>query len=294
MRHPLLLICQGLLALAGAAANAQPLQVQGEGACPAVDVVVARLRAMLRAREVVAGPRADALVVRHWDSGARYGVEVGPTRRELEDPARLCEDRARAVALIVALAVEPPTVAAATRPPPAPPRRWLVTLDIASILDAAPAAGGQSDHFAFGGTLRVALGIPIIRAVLGVSALSPTTLDLGTARARILRVPLDVGVRLANTWTRAELSGDLGLAATVLSATGEALVPSRTETRLELGVRTALRLAFPLGGRWAPFVAVQALVAPSPFSIEATPVGSIGATPRVYVAGLLGAAVRLD
>lgn len=302
-----LALCASASACPAALAQARrPVLIAGEGDCPSPAHVAQILKAMLPLREVAVGsaPGGDAVIVSVWDREQRYGVRVDGTTRDLSDERRRCEDRARAIALIVALAVEPPSVALpearpppppppTAPPPPSPPGSWRFALEIGALFDAAPGVENQSDVFSFGASLRAAFGGRHVQGVAAVAALTPTTLDLGSARARLLRFPLDIGVRLAGDWGRFELSGELGIAATVLSVSGQDLAPSRDATRLELGVRAAGMIAYRLGERWGPFLAVQAIFAPSPISLEASPQGALGTTPRLHVAGVLGATVRL-
>src|SRR5438128_107519 len=100
------------------AATGAPVSVVvgGAGACPQREAVVRALAVLLPEMHVAADDRAaaqagTAIAVGVSDEGQRYRVRVGETDRVLSDPARRCDDRARAAAVVIALVVNPPAAA---------------------------------------------------------------------------------------------------------------------------------------------------------------------------------------
>jgi len=89
------------------AAGAQEiaLTVVGEVTCPSREAIVDALLRLAPAARVGAALDHPDLAVTVLDLGDRYRVDTDVTK-VLEDPARRCDERARATALIVALAID--------------------------------------------------------------------------------------------------------------------------------------------------------------------------------------------
>src|SRR5262245_2671908 len=82
------------------------LVVRGE--CPDEAAVRAALSGVLPATRLDPPPAsAGAATVEISDLGARYRVTVGAETRHLDDPLRDCGERARALAVVVAMALDP-------------------------------------------------------------------------------------------------------------------------------------------------------------------------------------------
>ena len=129
---------------------------------------------------------------------------------------------------------------------------------------------------------------------LGIMASSPATLDLGVARARVTRVPIDLSLRALWRRGRFELAGDLGVAATVHVVQGIGLAMASPKTTVELGMRSAAQLNVWANARFAPFVAIDASIAPRPGTLSVDPVGKVGQLPWLWLGAMLGATARLD
>jgi hypothetical protein len=100
--------------LAPCAANAERrLAVVASGSCPARASVISALgQAMPDATFVDGTDDAESVVVIS-DGGPSYRALVGGVVRTLVDPASQCEERARKVAIVAVLALDPPRVASA-------------------------------------------------------------------------------------------------------------------------------------------------------------------------------------
>src|SRR5437773_2268165 len=95
---------------------------------------------------------------------------------------------AGALLVLAALVLAPPSF-----PGPAPPRRrWRAGLEAAGLVDAGFGAG-----VAGGAGVRLEAGSRHLRGIVGLAALSPVAVAVGPARADLIRVPLDLGIRFA-------------------------------------------------------------------------------------------------
>src|SRR5438067_1087137 len=116
-----------LLPDAGVAQARETVRISGPSECPPAADVARELRSILPRMRVVVAPNGPS-EVRISDERSRYRIAVAGSERELVDEGRRCEDRARAAAVVVALALEPPAV---------PRDAWRVDLDVGGIVDAA-------------------------------------------------------------------------------------------------------------------------------------------------------------
>jgi len=294
-------------AFAASARAASPVRLTGDAKCPAPASVARALRALSPTLDVAIGDDGapGALRVRLWDDGVRYGAELGGEARFFADVKRRCEERARTLALIVALAADPPSVAVPVRKPApespvvAPPLAWRFALEVGAALDATPGATAGSDRVTFGGAARFLFGKGRWSGSVGALALAPAALDFPRARARTTAVPLDASLRFHLRFARFELSPEAGLAVRLVSVAGEGAVDSRSGLRAELGLRAALTLSFPIVNRFGLFLAGSVLYVPSPAELQAVfppapAPGAVGSLPSFHVGAVFGVTVRLD
>jgi len=319
-------------------ASASPrFHIRGRASCPA-PAALARALADLLPAEPAVGADANAVDVEVQDLGTRYRVVVGGRTRELFDPARRCDERVRAAAVVIALAIELPSAAdrepaaapdpaATPAPPPAQPAAletavaqssdrepapgleaapvrapsafaaapvaaplWhQVAIDLGAVIDVAPDATGGS-LVSEGLALHLTVGRPGLGLLVGATVLAPTTIDLGVSHVRMMRVPLDVGLRLSGRRARAEGALDLGLRASVLALAGR----GTEDTRLDLGGRAAVLARLWLGRWLAPFAAAELSFSPRSYQLVVDGVGTAGSTPRIWLGLRLGISARLD
>jgi hypothetical protein len=276
-------------------ARALPSQVSigGDGSCPAPSAVVADLESLY-------GPPDDRapslhLVVR--DLGDRFRVEGAGPPRELADAARDCAERARAAAAIALLILRPPVVAL---PQPAhtesrsPAPALRVELEGAGVVAGAPRADGTRAVFAGGGALRLSLLWRTVGLSLGAEALSPATLQIAMVGIRAWRAPFDLSLRgRLPLGKRLDATADLGLFLGVLHARGADLPTLASGTRLEPGLRAAVALRAWVVPRLALVFGFESEIAFQTTPLAVAPVGVVATTPRVWLAGTLGLAVRL-
>ena len=246
---------------------------------------------------------AGAIPVEVVDLGARYRVTVASAERQFLDSARRCEERAEAAAVFVSLTLDPPEeedddsgppAAIAAQPPSAPssstvsqahevPSAPFVHLEAAAIFVAAPPAA-QTALYSGGGSLRLAAGRRFIGAELGVTALAPSTIDLGggPGTVRLLRLPIDAGVRLQKGWANADVVADLGLALTVVWVEGLDLPRNRDDATLDAGVRAAVGARWHAGRRLWPMLLVEAVVHSGSFLLKVDGV-TVSEAPRWWL-----------
>jgi hypothetical protein len=278
------------------------------GQCPSRDAVLAALVPALT-KDARVTDRVPLLVV---DLGDRFQVAAGGQTRQYDDDGRDCVERARIAAVYIALALNPPMFQAPPPPPPppsppiverpapaAPPAadtgasRW-GRLGIAARVDGAAAgAPSSSTAIAAGGELRGAFGWRGLGVAASAGILSSTTNSFASVPVSERRFPCSIALtahhRLA---TSLEIAGDLGVALVPFTLAGEGLQTSDASTRLDVGARLAVALAFPsLAGVAAPFVGLHAELYPRAYVVNVSPSGDIGETSRLWVGASAGVSV---
>jgi hypothetical protein len=234
----------------------------------------------------------------------------GP-RRVVGDRARHCAERARAAAVFVVLALEPPRLG--SEPPPAPPavaqreddepnpllaraatgpaKAVTLALEAGGVAAVTPASGGLA---AGGGALRVLAGGGRFGGSAGVAGLSPVSLDLAPGRVRLVRVPLDLAGYAVVRGARIDLRGEAGMVLAALHIAGEGYAPNLSATRLEVGLRGAVIGRWWLGRRHALWAGLDVTGTPRPydFTVAGRPIR--GSSPALWLRLAAGLAVRLD
>jgi hypothetical protein len=290
--------------------------VEAVGACPGSDAVRAALRPIIVSGQAAPGQASQGQLeppllrstARVSDLGERFEVTVVGQTGLFVDARRDCAERARVAAVFIALAVNPPTVAARpgdttaaspgaapvpaiTSPPEpsGPPGRWLAVA-LAARVDGS--TGGDSTMLDVGGgpELRVAAGRGAFGLAAGAGLLTPTHSAFGTVRVREQRIPLSLSVT-ASRALRARLAAaaDVGVALVPFTLRGEGLGATATATRLDVGARVALALRGPpLWGRVAPLADVHAEWFPRTYTLAVDPLGRIGASSHLWLGAALG------
>jgi hypothetical protein len=276
----------------------------GPSLCPRPDAVWAelgtlvprdRLDARLRA---VAG--AGAPVVQIFDLGVPYRIVAAGRVREYRDETRDCAYRARIAAVFVALAIDPAELSMEPPPPPRAPPAPTAPLPVAAQRPAArlelattgQVGIGSGEVSALGGlALRGAFGRGHLALVAGTAVLAPSDFTLGGVRLRQWRLPVDVGLRAQLDGPRLQPYGEIGLGLALLSERALSLADSNGGTSLEIGARLTGGLRLATRGRWAPFIAIDGELVPSPPQLFALPRGVLGHTPSVWVGAAIGASL---
>lgn len=280
--------------------------IGGPSTCPLPEAVWAELgtlvpRDRLSARlHAVAGKPGP--VVQIIDLGVPYRVIAAGRVREYRDETRDCAYRARIAAVFVALAIDPAEISmgepapphSAPTPAPAPPATGPHAGTILELGATGDLGFGSGNRAAEAGVaLRLTVGRRRFGPVAGAMALAPSDTTLGGVRLRQWRLPVDVGVRAQLAGQRFEPYGELSLCAALLSERALDLASPQSGTSLELGLRASVGSRLATHARFAPFVALQVELVPSPPQVFALPEGVVGHTPRVWIGATIGASLGL-
>jgi hypothetical protein len=275
------------------AAAATPVPVAVTGACPSAEAVTAALGSAL-GNEVTTGV-AD--VPRVSDQGDRFSVAVRGQTRQFVDAGRDCDERARAAAVFIALALNPPVVPAPPAPvvrdgaaqqvvaPAAPaaastPARW-IDVAAAARLDGGTASATSA---AIGFEARAAVGWRWLGVAATAGVLAPTDSRLSSVTVRQQRFPLSVAVTAQHAiGPRLAVAGAVGAALVPLTLRGEGLDGGSQVTRLDAGARLAVELRIRATPRLAPFVDVHAEIFPRAYQLDVDPFGTVGSTGRLWM-----------
>jgi len=284
---PLLL---GLLAAA-----APPVAVTGD--CPGAEAVTAALRSALGSDAAVGvseSPRVS-------DLGDRFSVAAAGQVQQYADPARDCDERARAAAVFIALALNPPlappgpapappdATLRAVAPPPPPPvsARWL-DLAVAARADGGP---GQAVGPAIGAEIHAAAGWRWFGVAATAGVLAPSDGTYASVTVHQQRFPLSLALTARrNLSERLALAGAVGAALVPLTLRATALEGGPSQTRLDAGIRFAVELRFRATQRLVPFVDLHAELFPRAYELQVDPLGIIGSTGRFWIGVSAGVA----
>jgi hypothetical protein len=282
-----------ILLLGLIAAVSPPLPVAVTGDCPSAAAVTAALGAALGS-EAKAGA-AD--VPRVTDQGDRFSVAALGQSRQYADPARDCDERARAAAVFIALVLNPPASpapgvqdgavpqAAVVAPPPAPASERWIDLAAAARVDGGPPETSAT----FGVEARTAAGWRWLGLVATAGVLAPTESRFSSVTVRQQRFPLSVAITARREVSpRLAVAGAVGAALVPLTLRGEALDGASQAMRLDAGIRLAVELRIRATQRLAPFVDVHAEVFPRAYQLDVDPLGTVGSTGRLWVGTSIG------
>lgn len=238
----------------------------------------------------------DGMQAKILDEGEAIRVQVATEERVLRDPERSCSERARAVAVFIALVLDPPVLSfgePVVRPvgPPAPaprPRDGApLTLELGPLLEMAPLSDAAQVPIAGGFGARLAWGRGLGLA-FGAALLLPTRMKLPEANARLVWIPFDVSVRASSYFGPIKLGAELGPELALLFASGESVNNPRTSTRLEVGARAAGSLTWDMSSHLGAFLTVFSIWRPQPYEFRVNPDLESGTTPPLWLGASLG------
>jgi hypothetical protein len=299
------LVCFTLASAPWAAAAAPPdvLHLSSASSCPNVADVERELGPLLPRTRVETGKgdeTEDAVQASISDDGEAIRVRVASEERVLRDPRRSCGERARAVAVFIALVLDPPVLSfgdPAPRPPPPPPppppapaptrESAPLRLELGPVLEMAPVSDSRNVPVAGGFGARLAWGESWALAV-GAALLLPTRLQLPEADARVVWLPLDIALRGATRTGPVRLSAELGPELAILFASGEGVNNPRTSARLEVGARLAGSLGWDMSSHLGAFMTVFSVWRPRPYDFRVNPELDSGTTPPLWLGASLG------
>jgi hypothetical protein len=282
------------------AAASSPVPVAVTGGCPSAEAVTAALGSAL-GNDATTGA-AD--VPRVSDQGDRFSVAVRGQIRQFVDAARDCDERARAAAVFIALALNPPVLPPAPAPGvrdgtaqqifvpvPAvrpPVSQWWIDLGAGARLDGGSASATSA---AIGFEVGAAVGWRWLGVAATAGVLAPSESKFSSVTVRQQRFPFSLALTAQRGISpRLAVAGAVGAALVPLTLRGEGLAGGSQATRLDGGVRLAVALRIRATPRLAPFVGMHAEIFPRPYQLDVDPYGTVGSTGRLWVgvsAGLL-------
>jgi hypothetical protein len=281
--------------------------IGGNSLCPTTDATWQELLTLVPREHLESRLGASEGPIQLEDLGGKFRISVLHRTREYREEARDCAHRARMASIFAALIIDPaallevapcehppcsasipasPVPAPAPKPPalPSPP---ILRLDLGPILMMGVSAEESSWHW--GGSLRISLGRGSAVPVLGTAVVAPADTTVGGVRLRQWRLPVDLGIRLVQRGSWADLYGEVGLVLALLSERALDLAASNSRTALELGGRVGLGIRLKPERGLAPFVALQAELVPDPPSVFELPRGDAGRTPGYWMGASMGA-----
>ena len=293
----------GLVPRIAEGAPPEVLRLTSSSGCPSAADVRSELGPLLPRTHVdltgKAAREGDWVRATISDEGDSIRVQVADEARVLQDPQRSCSERARAVAVFIALVLDPPVLSFGeptprpTPPPavPAPPstskKGAPLTLELGPLLEMAPVSDAAHTPVAGGFGGRLAWGHGVSLAV-GAALLLPTRLQLPEADARLVWLPFDVSARFSRHFGAVRLGAELGPELALLFASGESVNNPRTSTRLELGARLAGSLTWDMSSHLGAFLTLFSVWRPQPYEFRVAPELESGTTPPLWLGASLG------
>jgi len=235
------------------------------------------------------------------DGSASYRAMVGGVMRTLLDATANCEERARKVAIVVALSVQPPAIAspepsAATPVGPAgsPPRPATASR---SEITARLEAGGLAEYgwrhgtarWASSSPARLAIGRDNLSIVIGSALVSWSVFE---QTVLVQRIPIDLAGRLRYRLGPVAAAVDLGPSVVVQRTRG--IDKHHRSVRLEADLRLSARLELWVRPSYGVFTAVTGTYVPRPasaFLSDASP--EYPGMPTRWLAGSAGLMIEI-
>ena len=243
--------------------------------------------------------RADAGHASVSDLGERYVVEINGLRRELDDAARDCEERARVATVYIALNLRdtPPPAPAPVAPPPAPPPPppppradpWHVGLQVFGEADYAP----QIDRAAPGAGAGVFVDYDAWRFDASLGVLAATDIALAQRASlqgsvALIRVPLVLSANVSARLGALRLGPTLGAELDLLHMRGRDVLRPQSELRLNPGALAALDAHLSMAAGLGLWLRLGASAFPRAYDLTVDPLGTLGQTPRWWLHARLG------
>ena len=296
-RRALLLTSQVLVGLTAAsvarASESSPLNLAVSSQCPSRELTESQLAPLLgeRAPELDTSARIEIS-----DRGDSYRIRVGAAEREVNDPQRDCEERAKVSAVFIALnlparAAEPPQAPQRPSPQPAPPAiqpsQTQVVLQLLGSFEHAPELSGTGKGLYVGASLR--RGRVDLTLNGGIFApLSVASTERETAAYELWRFPtsLTLGLRTNGRWLSLAIAG--GLAFDVLRFRGVDLPNPDSGLRVNPGFILALPLRLHASRDVAAVLMPTLAFFPRTYIVRLEPTRQLDESPRFWVGARIG------
>ena len=231
------------------------------------------------------------------DGDEHYAVEIDGLRRELDDPARNCVERARIAAVFIALNLRPasaaPVVTEVAPEPPAPlpdePERARLGLQLfgeaaysGEIGGAAPGAG--AGVWLAHGSLHFAVSVAMLAAT-EVGLASTGGID---GSVELARFPLTLSASYLWRAGPFELGPALGLSADFVRLRGVGVPRPQTELRFSPGALAAAEVHLRLTSALLGVLRAGLTAFPRAYALRVEPAGQLARTPRLWLSASLG------
>jgi hypothetical protein len=294
----LLLILQILSGLTAAnvarASDPPPLNLTVSSECPSRELIETEL-APLRGE----GPSAldTSARIEIIDSGENYRISVGAAEREVNDPRRDCQERAKVSAVFIALnlparATEPPPPAA-PRPPPQPqppaarPSPTQIVLQLLGAVEHAP----ELSVTAKGGFIGVSLRRGRFDLTLNSGIFAPLRVvgaDGAAATYELWRFPSSLTLGFDSSGRVLSLGVAGGLAFDVLHFSGLDLPNPDSGLRVNPGFLLALPFRLYASRQLAAVLMPTLALFPRTYLVRLEPTRQLGESPRFWFGARIG------
>jgi hypothetical protein len=277
------------------------LGLDASSACPDRALIRSELVPLLRGYELSEhNEAAPDFVARVEDLGESYTVSIGDASRTVTDPRRQCLERARVVAVFVALNLPPPetstpatsAVARVAHPPPqvvGAPRASTMALDLRPFVqaEAATGAGVASSGIGVGASMRLR-GTAV--TLLGGATTSTTPYQPAgqPPSFELHRVPFALLLGRQAGLGMLDLGVEAGAALDVLRFRGQAVPNPSAAWRVNPGVRVNAVLRARASGRLAAEVMPTLSWFPRTYVVGVEPGRVLAETPRWWLGVSLG------
>lgn len=300
-RRALLLISQILPGLTAAsvarASESPPLNLAVSSQCPSRELIESQLAPLLGER--ARAPAMDTSVrIEISDSGDSYRISVGTAERQVDDPQRDCQERAKVSAVFIALnlpagAGEPPPPQAPQRPSPQPgppamqPSQTQVVLQLLGSVEHAPELSGTGKGLYVGASLR--RGRVDLTLHSGIFApLSVVGTERQTAAYELWRFPTSFTLGFSTDGRALSLGIAGGLAFDVLRFRGIDLPNPDSGLRVNPGFLVALPLRLHASRQVAAVLMPTLAIFPRTYIVRLEPTRSLDESPRFWLGARIG------
>lgn len=297
VRRALLLISQILPGLTAAnvarASDPSLLDMTVSSECPSRELIESELSPLLGER----APALDTSVgIEILDSGESYRIRVGAAEREVNDPRRDCQERAKVSAVFIALnlptrASEPPPPRAPPRPSPAPPAvtqsQTQLVLQLLGSVEHAPELSGTGKGAYIGASLR--RGRLDLSLDSGIFApLSVMGAEGEAATYELWRFPTSLTIGFNSDGRVLTLGVAAGLAFDVLRFRGLDLPNPDSGLRVNPGFVLALPLRLYASRHLAAVLMPTVALFPRTYLVRLEPGRQLDESPRFWLGARIG------
>jgi hypothetical protein len=214
------------------------------------------------------------------DLGDRYRIVIAGATRQFDDPRRDCSERARVIAVFIALNAREAPV------PPAPPKTKANSLVYGVRALGEVALAGELERFSGGASASFFLAREPFRFGLSIAALSPTTVAEagadGSGSADLMRVPLALFGSYELQAGSFSFAPELSVGLDLLRIDGSDVQRPQTELRVAPAIALAIAAEWSFRASWALALRVGVTAHARTYDLTVEPTGSLGKTARFW------------